>query len=158
MALFLYIWITKGRESMHYYRKITLTLRSMLHATSTKYELCSDVLYVLCFQVGREMLTPQGGNSDQGESPGFNLLMELLRGDHWLLPNKKETCVTSNFTRSSVFKNTTTDRPTPDEKFRYVQIFFFELNLILHRSFFIVVITKKLKYPVFPNDTLLVVF
>jgi len=38
-------------------------------------------LHRVC-QVGREMLTPQGGNSDQGESPGFNLLMELLRGDH----------------------------------------------------------------------------
>lgn len=33
-------------------------------------------------QVGKEMLNPANKNKD-GEGPSFNLLMELLRGDHW---------------------------------------------------------------------------
>lgn len=32
-----------------------------------------------CFQVGKEMLSIK---NKEGEGPSFNLLMELLRGDH----------------------------------------------------------------------------
>ena len=44
---------------------------------------CCSVLIILIisyFQVGKEMLCPR--QSVNGETPGFNLLMELLRGDH----------------------------------------------------------------------------
>lgn len=33
-------------------------------------------------QVGKEMLNPANKSKD-GDGPSFNLLMELLRGDHW---------------------------------------------------------------------------
>lgn len=35
--------------------------------------------FFLCFQVGKEMLSIK---NKEGEGPSFNLLMELLRGDH----------------------------------------------------------------------------
>jgi len=38
-------------------------------------------LHRVC-QVGREMVSPQKASADARDSPGFNLLMELLRGDH----------------------------------------------------------------------------
>lgn len=37
-------------------------------------------------QVGKEMLNPANKNKD-GDGPSFNLLMELLRGDHWPWPH-----------------------------------------------------------------------
>lgn len=42
------------------------------------------IFYLLQFfmQVGKEMLNPANKGKD-GEGPSFNLLMELLRGDHW---------------------------------------------------------------------------
>ncbi len=40
---------------------------------------------IFSFQVGKEMLCPrqngEGGSGNGGEEGGFNLLMELLRGD-----------------------------------------------------------------------------
>jgi hypothetical protein len=41
---------------------------------------CFTLFLIVFLQVGKEMLCPR--QQSAGETTGFNLLMELLRGDH----------------------------------------------------------------------------
>ena len=48
------------------------------------------------FQVGKEMLCLNQQPKGENESPGFNFLMELLRGDHWVQKSFKVRLIKRN--------------------------------------------------------------
>ena len=55
------------------------TSQVFLHAGAISNRLSRYLTgFLLCYKVGKEMLSVKR----EGDGPGFNLLMELLRGDH----------------------------------------------------------------------------
>lgn len=58
--------------SSEYFPNSNFALKSLI---------CFKIIPVHYSQVGKEMLNPSNKNKD-GETSSFNLLMELLRGDH----------------------------------------------------------------------------